>query len=565
MAPRRLYRDRRGQAIWVGFVLLLGVAVVAFSGYQAFQVPQQNAAAEVEHSETVSGELQDLRNAVYNARSGSAGVQSTRVQLGARLPQRLLALNRPPPTGELRTVEPEEPVSFDNATTGEDRYIRHTGDTEAEILDGDEIETEILNATHPTRFIEYQPTYREFDEAPTARYEHSLLYNAFPAGPIELTSQRLVDGNRINLLLVTGDYAESGSGRVVVDPEVTSGPTDITIEPETSGDPIILRIPTANTDVWEQQVDEESTVEIAETGPDWIELELLEDEYTLRMATVSLAGEDDTADLNIEPLPEFGPGPVNGESTYDVQWQRDQMNDTEGVDRVGNRLVIDADLEELQGIVEVRERDGAEIEGATVDFGTNDGDIASFDPRDNETTPDGIATTEITLDGEDGDETRIFAATGDDVAPLDITIDERLTGLFFDGNNQTDGENIEFDIRNEGDERTITTVAVETDLAEQFNRGTNDPEITIDGGIEDGELDTPGAGPQALEVDVEHDLDTSAVLEDGDTATVEIGDFEEGGFDGFDGLAHTEDSAAADITVRLITDDEDFEFHFIDE
>jgi len=59
--------DERGVAPLIGFILLFAIGVVAFSGYQAVQVPQQNAATEFQHSQDVQNDLIGVRSSISTA------------------------------------------------------------------------------------------------------------------------------------------------------------------------------------------------------------------------------------------------------------------------------------------------------------------------------------------------------------------------------------------------------------------------------------------------------------------------------------------------------------------
>ena len=97
--------DRRAVAPVIAVVLLFGIGFVAFSSFQATVVPQQNAAAEFEHLQTVENDLIEVQQAIL--RAGQTNIQEfATVQLGTTYPTRLVGLNPPPPAGSLQTSEP---------------------------------------------------------------------------------------------------------------------------------------------------------------------------------------------------------------------------------------------------------------------------------------------------------------------------------------------------------------------------------------------------------------------------------------------------------------------------
>ncbi len=410
----KLREDRRGQAIWVGFVLLLAILIIAFAGYQAYQVPQQNAAVEFEHNQHVQEDLQELRNAIYNAR-GIDTVRSTNVRLGTRYPTRILAINPPPPSGTLETVDPEQDVTLDNANLVEGTF------TPAQET---AIQNDILNEPHETRLLTYTPSYAEYRNPPETTYEHSLLYNRFTDANRDLavTGQQLIDGDQINLVLLKDDYQQQGTAPVSIDPTVLSGPTQ-DIQIEQNGAPIRLTIPTRSPGLWTELIAEEPNAEVIDNTTDSVEIELTGGPYTLRVAAVGLDGGDSETTFDIAPPPGNVTAIQEIDPVYNVTWQRSAMAaQSPDVTQVGDRIEVVEGTDPISGIVEVRERDGEPIADATIDFGTNDRDTMAVGASTDETDTNGIGTTELTIGNVE--ETRLFAAAGDDVATLDVAVVE---------------------------------------------------------------------------------------------------------------------------------------------
>jgi hypothetical protein len=284
--------DRRAQSTLIGFVLLFGILVVAFSSYQAVVVPGQNAQVEYNHNSNVQTDLQELRNSVLDVRSveriddGQYAIVSehrpTSVQLGTPYPSRLIALNPPPASGTLRTVEPATDVQIENA---------NVTDTAARNLDGN---LSALFAAHGTRFLTYEPSYNEYQTTPTTVLEHSLLYNDFSEANVTVQDQTVLNtsGNRITIVLFDGDISRSSAEAVTLDPQTLDGPTaPVPIEPQT-GENITLRLPTSSLDTWEQAVGDLSGAQIndAESSENEVVIELQGDQYELRMARVGFDG-----------------------------------------------------------------------------------------------------------------------------------------------------------------------------------------------------------------------------------------------------------------------------------
>lgn len=193
---RAFLRDDRAVAPVVGFVLLFGIGVIAFSGYQAVQVPQQNAETEFQHYENVQNDLIVVRNAISRAGQQSQS-QFESVRLGTQYRERALALNPPDPAGTLRTSEGYN-ITLDNGTTER-------------------------NVT--TRFLEYQNGYNELEIEPIY-YENSVLYLDAESGQrVFFEDQNLVrdNGNTVVITALQREFSRSATGRVTLELYPTDG------------------------------------------------------------------------------------------------------------------------------------------------------------------------------------------------------------------------------------------------------------------------------------------------------------------------------------------------------
>jgi hypothetical protein len=192
--------DDRAVTVQIGAVLLFGVLIVSLSIYQATVVPSENQQVEYRHSQTVQGEMQEVRGAIL--RSAATGVsQSESITVGTTYPGRTFFVNPPPASGTLRTVGTEDPnvdVVIDNADAAK------AGDPEAgDYWDGDP-------RPYSTGALTYQPDYHEYDGAPTIRYENTVLANQFESGTTLLRSEQvLVDGRNLQIVTLAGDVSRS--------------------------------------------------------------------------------------------------------------------------------------------------------------------------------------------------------------------------------------------------------------------------------------------------------------------------------------------------------------------
>lgn len=184
-------RDRRGQSVVIGTVILFGFLVLALSLYQVQVVPQQNGGVEFDHYEAVQDDLIELRAGIATA--GQADTpQFKTVQLGTAYPTRLIAINPPQPVGTLQTSDPYD--------------IRISNET-------DEV-------TISTRFLKYDPGYNELETSPIW-YDTSVLYvNARGGGGgiAVVEDQNLVtDNGTLRLTALQNTFQEDGTGRVTLE------------------------------------------------------------------------------------------------------------------------------------------------------------------------------------------------------------------------------------------------------------------------------------------------------------------------------------------------------------
>lgn len=222
-----LLADDRAQSIQVGAVLLFAILILAFSTYQAVIVPEQNRRVEFDHNQNVQSQLSELRDDIIATQDGGAA-RSTTIDLGTRYPSRAIALNPSSPSGTLRTVGTTDPLfnlTIDNATASGE-----TGD--------------VWNGTarsYNTGSIEYVPVYHNYDDAPTTRYEHTVLYNNFSADSLVLANQSFIQGDQLSLVTLNGSLQRTSSAATTVDTRpLSASDRTILVDAESANDPITL-------------------------------------------------------------------------------------------------------------------------------------------------------------------------------------------------------------------------------------------------------------------------------------------------------------------------------------
>jgi len=274
--------DDRAQALQIGAVLLFGLLIILFTFWQAFVVPDQNEEVEFNHNQDVQQQMTEVRSTIVSM-PGQETPQSATVALGVRYPSRLLFANPNPSSGILETnntLNPTVSLELENATAveGESPGV-------ADFWNGS-------NKSYNTGSFEYTPDYAILQDAPTTVYEHTILYNEFDRldDTIAVTDQALVDGNRLNVIALDGEFDESRTGRVSVDVNpVSTQARTVTVKPKNPNSPISFELPTRLEDnQWNQTLDGESARVIENGQNNTVRIELTGNQYELQMAKTSI-------------------------------------------------------------------------------------------------------------------------------------------------------------------------------------------------------------------------------------------------------------------------------------
>jgi hypothetical protein len=274
----RFRDDTRGVTVQIGAVLFFATVIVALSLYQATVVPSQNADVEYRHSQTVQGDMVDVRNSLLEAAS-TGNAKTASVKLGTQYPSRVFLMNPPPATGTLSTG------SYENNTI----RVSNVQATKPETRD-------YINGSWsaPTKYLSYTPNYNEYDGAPSRIYEASLLYNHYDEANVPLTDQLLVNGDTITLVALNGSMSTSQSGTVSVSASPVSAPTRSVQVENTSTEPINISIPTrlSSEDILNNtNLGDNSNVTVTEVGQNRVIISLPRDEYTLQTARVDVGSQ----------------------------------------------------------------------------------------------------------------------------------------------------------------------------------------------------------------------------------------------------------------------------------
>ena len=215
----RFSRDRRGQSVVVGTVILFGFLILALSLYQVQIVPQENAEVEFQHFEEVRNDMVELRAGILQAGTENRTQYET-IQLGTSYPPRLFAINPPAPSGILRTSD-----SYNITIEGE------SGDP--------------VNIS--TRFIQYRPGYNEIDRSSTW-YDASVLYldaREEGGGVAVIEDQNLInEDGEVRITALQNEFRRSGTEQTTlelfpadsVNQSIPEGDLTVTVPTRLSGE-----------------------------------------------------------------------------------------------------------------------------------------------------------------------------------------------------------------------------------------------------------------------------------------------------------------------------------------
>lgn len=175
-------------------VVLFVILLLLLGMYQAYAVPGENQEIEFQHSQEVRGDVLDLRNAVLDAKD-TGRTRSAKIDLAPRYPSRIIGINPPPPSATLETTE----------------------NSSIEVLNQDDDVVDVCPVTSETRMMEYEAAYNVYEENPVMRFENTVAYADFAEAVRPISGQRLVEGNRVNLVVLQPSYRETGSGVLSLD------------------------------------------------------------------------------------------------------------------------------------------------------------------------------------------------------------------------------------------------------------------------------------------------------------------------------------------------------------
>lgn len=210
----------------IGAVLMFALLVALLGVLQATAVPELTRGAEFQHNQEVRGDIIDVSGAVSRTAATGSG-ESVTVRQGLRYSQRLFFINPPPVSGTLRTTDPA-PVTIENAVAEGEAGDVWNGSTR----------------TYTDRALLYRPSYNEYDLAPRTRYRAGVVANEFESATLVAAGDSFVDGRRVALTMLAGDYESNGVDRVGLVTQPLSAPArSVTVTDD--GGPVTVTVPTA--------------------------------------------------------------------------------------------------------------------------------------------------------------------------------------------------------------------------------------------------------------------------------------------------------------------------------
>lgn len=394
--------DDRGVQPIIGAIFVFALIILLLGTLQTFAVPNQTEEIEFKHSQEVQADLTDLEAAI--SQTASVGNElTTRVSIGTQYPSRFILLNPPAATGSLRT-ETSGNLTLANV---EAANSEETGD--------------FLNGTdhnYTTNRVTYDPQYNRYSEAPETVVTTGIVYDRYDDRTIAETED-IVDGKRINLVVLDGNLSETGlSTRVQTEP--LSAPTETVAVTNETGQNVNITIATQlNASTWEDILEEDLVsnggfvADVVDAPGDRVTIVMQQGEtYKLRMAKVGV-----------------GSGATDPEPAY--------MTDVQG----NGSGVAESGRQEL--VVQVRDKYNNPVVGEEVTFGIEDFDD---DAEDGELLDGPNEGTAVVRTDENGRATVTYQAPAQvDGSPQNI--DVNATYEAFAATPDGEPDEVEFQIR----------------------------------------------------------------------------------------------------------------------
>jgi hypothetical protein len=260
----------------------------------------------------------------------------------------------------------------------------------------------------------YEPQYNEYQSAQSTVYEHSFVGTTFRNGQSFPQSQRLIQDDRVNLRLLTGDVSESRTGSFSV--EINATPRYTHDQNITS-----LTIPSQfDNEMWETQIlDDQANVDNVENTPDGVRIEFI-DSVEVSCAVVGV-----NHDPAFAPPAETATETVGSNaSLFNTRWTK------RNGDQIENSVVDVEPGENGVNLTMSADERGTNqpIEDASVDFAIEGGVeiLDRFEPQGDLTNNNGEQFLELDIanSATADDQLQVYTTAGDDsdVVTFNVTV-----------------------------------------------------------------------------------------------------------------------------------------------
>lgn len=299
MIVKNQLKGESGVAVQVGFILILGILILASAQYQSQVVPEQEEAAEIDHSREIDQQMSQLRGDIITT-SENGDVKSTVLdtspEYGSTGNGIIPAVHPPEPVSEVETISPDSKLRVRNV----ENQLRASNYWNGE---GSACE-EPTPQCYQNNFISVSTDYERYRDNPEIVYENGILYDYYPDEDryVVDSGQNLINGRTITLTTVTGDVNTQRPGELSVEVSPVSAPSQsITVTNSQSDTPATLDIPTKlPLSKWQELLGDEEFVQSlsmtdgANPNDDInvLQVELQRGEtYTLKLSRVHVATE----------------------------------------------------------------------------------------------------------------------------------------------------------------------------------------------------------------------------------------------------------------------------------
>lgn len=173
------WKDERGVSVVLGALLMFVLLVSAYSVTQVYQVPIWNAELEWEHLDIVYDDMMTLKSDIEDVALLKVP-KSSKIRMGMRYPSRMFLINPGPGVpGALTSESVNITVQYTLDVPGNPTFTR----------------------TYESNRIAYQAWGTV--ASPRLVYEHGLMIKDFGNAAVSTAEQSLVDGDEINIPLLT--------------------------------------------------------------------------------------------------------------------------------------------------------------------------------------------------------------------------------------------------------------------------------------------------------------------------------------------------------------------------